>query len=455
MKKYVASACFLVVLGIALVSGRATTAGKRNGAIAVSWQGNLATVEWKEALADPMAGAQEVPFSILTGPYLSWLSPTRATIGWEVVAEKSLSATPYAALASDYPTDKIQFRSVSLDDLKPDTEYRYRLVGQSGGAVYHSKEARFRTFPSASATTFRFAVVGDTQRGDHLAEAAEIERKLFGLIHAWNPSLLVHMGDFLSLGRIDGIKGRAAWYRAFERNRLLRGSTFLAPTLGNHCWRGGKTAWYADYFPDLLSATPAARPPFFYSLDVANVHFISLCTEVSSSAGGKDVAGERLRGLPFSYREQMQWLELDLAQCKAPWKIVYFHRPLHTVGPHPCGDDFRKDAGALFDKHQVQLVLSGHDHSYQKTKRINNVTRALSDTGSVQVVSGGGDTRIFDRVRDTPWNIVHQKINHYLQVDVTAAEIQVRAVDVRGTVFDAWRLKTTGQPEVVDRRPRP
>src|SRR5690348_17778585 len=59
----------------------------------------------------------------------------------------------------------------------------------------------------------------------------------------------------------------------------------------------------------------------------------------------------------------------------APWKVVFFHQPFHTAGGYPAPSYFPKDFGALCDKYGVQLLLSGHDHSYQKTKRITNVDR--------------------------------------------------------------------------------
>ncbi len=96
----------------------------------------------------------------------------------------------------------------------------------------------------------------------------------------------------------------------------------------------------------------------------------------------------------------------------------------------------------------MQLLLSGHDHSYQKTKRITNVGRQPSDTGTVQVVSGGGDIKQFDARKDPPdWNLVHKKINHYVQVEVRKEALHFTAVDVDGETFDAWRLPLKGQPE--------
>src|SRR5437867_1584283 len=108
MIRYLAS---LVVIGGAAFLGQQLN---DPGTVNVAWQGNLAVLEWKEDLADPKAAAEEVPFSILTGPYLSWLTPEAATIGWEVVGAKSLTNKPYASLPGDFPASAIKFRSATL-----------------------------------------------------------------------------------------------------------------------------------------------------------------------------------------------------------------------------------------------------------------------------------------------------------------------------------------------------
>ncbi len=226
----------------------------------------------------------------------------------------------------------------------------------------------------------------------------------------------------------------------------------MAPTAGNHCLLGSGHGWYADYFADVKGLKDPRRdgsqPPFYYSFEIGNVHFVSLCTESPKILAKENVADKKARGLPFSYNEQLAWFDSDLKNAKAPWKVVFFHQPFHTAGGYPAHDDFRKDFGAVCDKNGVQLLLSGHDHSYQKTRRISNVTREPSDRGTVQVVSGGGDIKQFDaRANQPAWNLIHKKINHYVQVEVTNEALRFTAVDVNGKTFDVWRLPRQGQPE--------
>jgi acid phosphatase type 7 len=441
---------FLFPVSLFIVFGTVWFASRQTPAVSAEWNGDLAVITWKETLADPKAQMGETPFSLLSGPYINWLSPTMATIGWEVIAEKTLTRAPYASLSKDYPVNNSAFRSTTLTDLKPNTVYRYRLASEGQGYKFQSKDFTFRTLPPADTKTFRFAAIGDTQMGQK-PEIDLLERNLFGMIADWKPALLLHLGDMLPTGRGDGHSIHESWFRAQERNNALRANFFMAATSGNHCWSGKGHGWYADYFGNMPVDADGAKPPFYYSFDVgSNVHFVCLNTEVEKSNKDKNLADQRLKDLPFSYNDQLAWLDKDLARTKATWKVVFFHKPLHTVGPYPASEAFRKDVGALCDKYGVQVLLSGHDHSYQKTWRINNVTRERSDTGTVQVVSGGGGGSLFNRKLEADWNIDHVKVYHYVRVEVDADELRVQAVDAKNHVFDAWRLKATGQPEKLN-----
>src|SRR4051812_11412375 len=78
------------------------TQGKPAPEPCVQWDGDLATVSWDEPLADPAAAPGEVPFSVLSGPYLGWLTDTEATVGWEVVARKGVTDPLKTSLPGNY-----------------------------------------------------------------------------------------------------------------------------------------------------------------------------------------------------------------------------------------------------------------------------------------------------------------------------------------------------------------
>ncbi|MHC4914196.1 MAG: metallophosphoesterase family protein [Planctomycetota bacterium] len=402
---------------------------------AVARQGDLFTITWTE----PLGGGKD--FLVLTGPYIGWLTATEATVGWEVIGQKKVTAKPYASLKASYDMENIKFRWARLEKLEPGKAYRYKLVC----GHYTSEEISFRTMPAKGDEKLRFDVIGDTQR--YGSTHTEVNRKLYKLIEEDKVPLLLHVGDLIYGGSGYHTAGRKSWFRVLHMMKSMRASTFMALAPGNHDLHHGNYPWAPDYFGDVPAAENAAgrsRPPFYYSFDAGNVHFVALSTETRRSHKGRDLSKEKWFST-FTYDEQLAWLEEDLKSASADWTVCFFHQPLHTVGGYSVGPGIRKDFGELFDKYKVPLIFSGHDHSYQRTRRIVNSSRELSETGTVQVISAGASN--FFAGKTAPWNVRYDKTNHYLRVEVDGATLTVEAVDVEGQVFDRWRLKRTGQPE--------
>src|SRR5438093_954129 len=67
--------------------------------------------------------------------------------------------------------------------------------------------------------------------------------------------------------------------------------------------------------------------------------------------------------------EQIEWLEKELKASDSAWKIVYFHHPLYSSGERHGSDLRLRDVlEPLFLKYNVSVVLTGHDHFYERLK---------------------------------------------------------------------------------------
>jgi 3',5'-cyclic AMP phosphodiesterase CpdA len=67
--------------------------------------------------------------------------------------------------------------------------------------------------------------------------------------------------------------------------------------------------------------------------------------------------------------EQLAWLEKELESSDEKWKIPYFHHPLYSSGErHGSELALRRVLEPLFIKYGVSVVLTGHDHFYERTK---------------------------------------------------------------------------------------
>ena len=85
--------------------------------------------------------------------------------------------------------------------------------------------------------------------------------------------------------------------------------------------------------------------------------------------------------------EQVAWLEKELTASTSAWKIVIFHHPLYSSGDQHGSDLLMRGVlEPLFVKHTVSLVLSGHDHFYERVKPQKGIPYF--------VVGSGGQLRV-------------------------------------------------------------
>jgi hypothetical protein len=67
--------------------------------------------------------------------------------------------------------------------------------------------------------------------------------------------------------------------------------------------------------------------------------------------------------------EQIKWLENELKSSNSKWKIPVFHHPLYSSGDRHGSDlRLREVLEPLFLKYNVSVVLTGHDHFYERVK---------------------------------------------------------------------------------------
>jgi hypothetical protein len=65
--------------------------------------------------------------------------------------------------------------------------------------------------------------------------------------------------------------------------------------------------------------------------------------------------------------EQVSWLQQQLSGSSPDWKICFFHHPLHSDSQfHGSDVDLRARLEPIFENNGVKVVLSGHDHVYER-----------------------------------------------------------------------------------------
>jgi chitodextrinase len=279
-------------------------------------------------------------------------------------------------------------------------------------------------FTPAAGTTpapdrpFVLAATGDGASGRPDAQAVT------DLISSWSPNMFLYLGDVYERGTATEFSN---WYgtpdRFFGR---FRGIT--NPTVGNHEYLTSNAAGYFDYWDNV---------PHYFSLNVAGWHIVSL-----------DSTGTFAQTTPGS--PQYQWLDQDITSSSAACTVVYFHHPRWSVGQTAdAGDAARMaDLWSLFAQRGVDLVLTGHDHNYQRWQPLDGAGKVNSSAPTEIVVGSGGhgiqpftrtDSRMvsgFDTVADFG----------ALKLELNQHGAAYQFINVAGSTRDSGSVRCSGAP---------
>ena len=353
----------------------------------------LGSIALKQGSADNSTYMSSSFFKV--EPYPQHPSYDSITICWETT-EKSKTNIVYYGLTPNCEHSETEnnlfkksFHTVKITDLTPSTQYFYKVVSDS----YESNVYCFYTLFNTN-DSIRCIAYGDNrgewdnwQNASKVAEAIEKQHAHFVL----NTGDLVHNGN-----------REEEWFHFFNASSFIHNST-LFPVLGNH-------ELYGDYYFKYFSTPNNNR---WYSFTSGPIHCI---------------------GLDSNYRNvlrpaQLLWLIKDLRSNDAPFTIVFFHHPLYSSGNHGSVIYLRFLWGIFFQRHMVDIVINGHDHSYE---------RGL--VGDVNyVVTGGGGGPLYD-VGTSWWTIHAEKTYHYCLIEANESALSFQAIKPDGTVFDSFQI---------------
>ena len=136
---------------------------------------------------------------------------------------------------------------------------------------------------------------------------------------------------------------------------------------------------------------------------------------------------------------QLAWLEATLAASDDRWRVVALHHPPYSAGYQGSNLRARRTFGPIFERYGVQLVLSGHDHDYQRSKVIGGVTYL--------VTGGAADTR---RTGKEAFTAFSGSWHHFVDLAVYDDRILVQAVNQDGRSFDKASIRPA--PETAARQ---
>jgi predicted phosphodiesterase len=140
--------------------------------------------------------------------------------------------------------------------------------------------------------------------------------------------------------------------------------------------------------------------------------------------------------------EQIKWLDGVFADAGEKWRICFFHHPLYSSGRHASesAEVIRPALEAALVRNRVDVVFSGHEHLYERTKPQQGIT---------YFVSGGGGRYLY-KVQPRPFNEVAVAQHHFMVVQVAGDRLLFEAISHSQKVLDCGVLLRTPQTKVDD-----
>ena len=343
----------------------------------------------------------------------------------------------------------VHYHSVDFENLEPDTLYAYRVRGRKG---MWSPWRQLRTAPLEA--PFQFIFFGDAQTGirSHVTRTFDMAS-----VVASEARFAIHGGDLVNTAMYD--KEWAEWFDALGRSHALIPSI---PVAGNHDYinfdkdkdRSGDGKLFAT--PN-KRVTPIWRSQFRLPIEKGLPD--GLWETVYDVQYGEDLHIFVLDSSGIAWREQLDWLEAKLKKSDAKWKILTMHHPLFSFiggNEHPSHKARRIPLLETLKLKQLDLVLTGHRHSYQRGVYGDDVARfSVGEPHAIDTVflitatsTKRGETKVEGWERYSGEQDGDFKLNRYADniplfavFDLDESVLQYRAFDATGEVYDAFMLR--------------
>lgn len=254
----------------------------------------------------------------------------------------------------------------------------------------------YAPFPATDPPVLRVAVAGDVGEVGHHIDATG--RAMADLAGTDPFDVLLLLGDN-AYPRGDPRKLRGTVFEPFAS--VLRAGTELLAIIGNHDVR------HADEQLDALG-----MPGRWWSARRGDVLLVGLDSDQPTNTA------------------QLGWLEETLQSSDATWRIVAVHQPPWSAGYQGSSVATRRAFAPLFERHGVQLVLSGHEHDYQRSVPINGVTYVVTGSAS--------RTR---RTGEASFTAASFSVHGYVELGIYPDRLIGRALDLDNCVADSWVLR--------------
>ena len=320
--------------------------------------------------------------------------------------------------------------TVILKNLKPGTEYEYRLgYGNRRSQWYRLNTAQVHN-------NYKALIFPDSQ-------SAKYKVWEDVAMPAWQRNrdarFFITMGDL-----VDNGEHAYQWNEWFTRIGPMITRIPAAPVMGNHetytlDWKVRIPQAYLHYF-QLPEGAPEAYKNQFYSFDYGDVHYVVLNTQMREM---KDF-------YPNLLQDQLAWFKADMEKTKKKWKVVLMHKDVLQYGfltrKTPREEGFSEEGKVLmplFDKYKVDVVLTAHLHTYRNRGHIYDFKRDTK--GPLYILTGvAGDVRYPNLWKRHSLDVAiapQPETNNYMVLEASADRLRFSCYLPDGTKIDEAEVK--------------
>lgn len=442
------------------VGGGSGTGGDGSGAggglvTDVCGNGTCAPSELCSTCEDDCGVCTGDPITVTRGPYLQMGTDDAVTVKWRtaepsgsvVALGTTLGQLTAVANGPSEPTTEHEVRVTALD---PSTQYFYAFGTPESPLVGGDAEHFFSTSPTkGTAQPTRLWVIGDAGTANANQEA--VRDAYLSFVGAQRADLFLMLGDNAYSDGTDDEYQEAV----FDMYPQVLKNTVTWATLGNHDGHSADSGTEAGPYYDIFSLPRQAEAggvpsgtEAYYSFDYGTIHFVCLDSYDSDTSTDGDM---------------LTWLTSDLTANTQPWLVAFWHHPPYTKGSHDSDDegeliDMRERALPILESFGVDLILTGHSHSYERSYYISG---HYGDSGSFSNANliDGGDGRTdgdgaYTRDQGSEAGAVYVVAGSSGQTSggtldhpamfVSLNELGSLVVDVAGSTLDATFIDDTG-----------
>ena len=315
-----------------------------------------------------------------------------------------------------------------------------------------------QSYTTKKTTNFQTILVGDPQigasgsQGQGTADDINIAVDTFNWnktleqakITAPNASFILSAGDQIDYAGTDSSDGknvRESEYAGFTYPALLR-MLPLATTIGNHESKGTDYKYHYNN-PNSEDGLGSTNSGSDYYFSYGNVLFISLNSNNRNTVEHRELLKKAVESNP-----------------DAKWKVVMFHHDIYGSGqPHSDTDgaNLRALFAPLMDEFDIDMCLTGHDHSYARSYLMADGTAiqyddsvAINPEGTLYIAAGSASGSKFYKLATTKQYYIAERSNTQIPtfstIDFSDESIVIKTYDYNGNKYaDDYTLYKTGE----------